>query len=659
MPKRQPTPSAGNSDALAILALLLLAFLPYLNTLTGAFVYDDGQQIVENPYVHSYQYAGNIFGSTVWTFQGAQGLTNYYRPLMTLAYLLCYKLYGQIPFGFHLLNLILHTVVVLLIFALTGRLFGDRLPALLAAGLFALHPIHTESVAWIAGITDLELSAFFLLTFLLYLRLGDRPVVTRPAMAALLAVYALALLSKEQALVLPFLAAAYEHFYRPDRSATALKQKLSRYLPLFALAAVYFCFRAFALGGFAPSVSRPELTWPVILLSAVALIGQYLWKLIWPVQLSAFYVFHPSQRLSEPQVIAGLAGILLCVALFIWLWRRDRAASLGLLWMGATIAPVLNARWMPAGVFAERYLYLPSVGFCWLIAWAVAKSWRVGTAATRGGQAGRRVLQQAVPMAVGVVAVLYGAGTVNRNRDWHSDEVLYTKTLAQQPDAQIIRTNLGAIYFDRGDFASAEREWLASLGPARPYASTLDNLGLLRSHQERYDEAIAYFQRTIAERPNFMSPHKNLAKTYADMDRDQDAEREYRIAIGLAPLSSGARNEFAKYLLERGRPAEAQAQFAISAQVDPNSEAQVNLGNFLASAGDADRARAAYASAVAMNPFDSRAHFGLAKLDEAAGRLPEALDGYRAGLQTDPGNVPARDAVLRLSAKTGTRPSNP
>lgn len=648
----RPAAPSANADAWAVFALLLLAFVPYLNTLSGGFVYDDRQQVLENPYVHSFQYVGNIFGSTVWTFQGAQGLSNYYRPLMTLAYLFCYSLYGPIPFGFHLLNLVLHASVVLLIFAATRRLFGDRLLALLAAGLFAIHPIHTESVAWIAAITDLELSVFFLLTFLLYLRLGDG-VASRLTSVATLLAFALALLSKEQALVLPFLAAGYEHFYRPDRSSRPLREKLIRYLPLFSLAAAYVAFRALGLGGFAPSVSRPEMGWTAVLLSALALAGQYLWKLIWPLQLSAFYVFHPNQRLSEPQVIAGLAGLLACALLFLWLWRRDRVASFALLWMGATLGPVLNARWMPAGVFGERYLYLPSVGFCWLLGWAGVKIWRLTLAAEGSGRL--RVLHWAVPVAGAVVAVLYGVRTVERNRDWRSDEVLYSKTLETQPDARIIRTNLGAIYFDRGDLAAAEREWMASLGPGRPYASTLNNLGLLRSQQKRYDEAVDFFEKAIGERPKYMSPHKNLAKVYAETGRDQEAEREYRLAVELAPLSAGARNEFGQFLLSCGRPAEAQEQFAISAQADPNSEAQVNLGKLLASAGDLERARAAYGSAVALDPFDSRARFGLAKLDEGAGRLAEALRGYRAGLETDPGNAQAREAVLRLDTKAGVQ----
>jgi protein O-mannosyl-transferase len=428
-------------------------------------------------------------------------------------------------------------------------------------------------------------------------------------------------------------------------------------MPLFALAAAYVAFRLFFLGGFAPSVSRPDLSWSIVIFSALALTGHYLWKLIWPVRLSAFYVFHASQRLSDPHVLAGLAALAACAVLFVWLWRRDRIASFGLLWMGATLAPVLNARWMPAGVFAERYLYLPSAGFCWLAAWAVARVWRAGTSGEAAGVV--RSFQLAVPAVLAIAGVLYGVRTVERNRDWRSDEVLYTKTLQQQPDAQIIRTNLGAVYFDRGDLADAEREWLTSLGPNRPYASTLNNLGLLRSKQKRYDEAISYFQQAIRERPNYMSPHKNLAKTYADMGRDEDAEREYRAAIRLAPLSSDARNEFGQFLIDRARPAEAQEQFASSAQSDPNAEAEVNLGSLLAASGKPQQARAAYGTAVSMDPFDSRARFGLAKLDENEGRFAEALKGYRAGLETDPGNAQARSAVLRLSSKTSSQTSPP
>ena len=226
-----PEKARQDGDPLAVLFLVLLAALPYLNTLTNAFVYDDRQQVLENPYIHSFRYLGRIFGSTVWTFEGAQGATNYYRPLMTFAYLLAYKAFGLIPFGFHLMNLALHIAVVLLVFAVAERLFRDRLLSLIAAGLFALHPIHTESVAWIAGITDLELSVFFLLTFLLYLRLSKTESESTAAPSWLsyipiLIAYLFCLLSKEQALVLPALLIVYEHFYREGAEEISLPRKV-------------------------------------------------------------------------------------------------------------------------------------------------------------------------------------------------------------------------------------------------------------------------------------------------------------------------------------------------------------------------------------------------------------------------------------------------
>jgi protein O-mannosyl-transferase len=658
-PRRRPA-ARTSPDAIAVLGLLLLAFVPYLNTLGNSFVYDDIPQLVDNPYVHSFRYLGKIFGSTVWTFQGAQGVTNYYRPLMSFAYLICYHFFGPISFGFHLVNLVFHAGVVLLLFALTERLFGDRLLALSAAGLFALHPIHTESVAWIAGLPDLELSFFFLLTFLCYLRLergGSERRASWKLYAPVLASYVMALLSKEQALVLPALAAAYEHFYRDDRGATSLRLKLSRYLPLFATAAAYLVFRIVGFGGFAPSVSRPGLGWGGVILSAIALTGSYVWKLIWPVHLSAFYVFHESHGMRDPGVLAGLIALLICLALFVWLWRAAHEISFAFLWMGATLAPVLNARWLPAGVFAERYLYLPSVGFCWLVAWATTKAWRV--VPTEKPSPARQLLWRAMPAALGIVAILYGARTIRRNRDWRSDEVLYQRILDEQPDAQFIRTNLGVIYFDRGDMIGAEREWTRSLGPLHPYASTLNDMGLLRSSQKRYDEAIAYFEQAMRDRPNYADPYKNLAVTYAEMGRAADADREFRKAVELAPLNSSIRDAYGHFLLDQSRPSEAQEQFAASAENDPNADAFGNLGDLLARNGDSEKARAAYKAALALDAFDNRAYLGLATLDEQAGRTADALAEYRASLDTDPTNAGALAGVRRLAPLPSKAPGAP
>ena len=145
--------------------LCLVGFAVYANTLWNGFVYDDHSQVLRNPYLRSFRYLPEIFTSNVWSFIGAQGESNYFRPIMTLGYFFCYQIYGELAYGFHLFNILVHLGVLLALFFVTLRLFGRRDMALGACFLFALHPVHTESVAWIAAVTELELALFYLLTF--------------------------------------------------------------------------------------------------------------------------------------------------------------------------------------------------------------------------------------------------------------------------------------------------------------------------------------------------------------------------------------------------------------------------------------------------------------------------------------------------------------
>ncbi len=399
------TPGKANRDLATFLILFLLAFLPYSNIFLNQFVYDDGFQVVENPYAHSFKYLRQIFTTTVWSFQGAQGVTNYYRPMMTFGYLLTYKIAGLVPFGFHLVNILLEAIAVWLVFAILRRLSGVRV-AFVAAGLFALHPIHTEAVDWIAAVTDLELAVFYLGTFLLYIKLPETKHKF-PAIAAMCGCFALALLSKEQAMTLPILVMIFEYFYRDDRETTTAREKISRYAALWIVAALYLTLRFEIMGGFTSVIMRPQLSWYEAGLSAVALLGAYMGKLIWPARLSAFYVFQASQHFSDPKVLLGLGGIALCAIIFAALWKRAHTVSLTMIWFFLPLGPVLNARWMPAGVFGERYLYLPSIGFCWLLAWVAVQIWSGNVRALP------RIVAQAAPALLGLLALAYGVALLD------------------------------------------------------------------------------------------------------------------------------------------------------------------------------------------------------------------------------------------------------
>jgi hypothetical protein len=353
----------------ALGAVLLLALAVYCNTLLNGFVYDDHHQVEQNPYVQSFKYVGKIFTGTVWSFQGSEGQTNYYRPLMTFGFLICNKIFQAFPAGFHVVNVLLNCVVVWLLFLACSMLFQDDIVALAAAALFALHPIHTEVVNWIAAVTELDLALFYLASFIFFLQLGSLPAKKKTTtVISMCTCFVLALLSKEQGVTLAVLATIYEHFYRADRETTNWKTKVHRYGGFWMIAAVYLVFRITVLGGLAPVRQHADVSWPQAFLSAFALAGQYVAKLFWPHPLLAFYVFRKSTALSDPRVLAGIGVAVLAVALFIFLWKRARNYSFAVLWVAVTLAPVLNARWMATNVFTERYLYLPSVGFCSLLA---------------------------------------------------------------------------------------------------------------------------------------------------------------------------------------------------------------------------------------------------------------------------------------------------
>jgi protein O-mannosyl-transferase len=629
-----------NRDLVTFVILFFLAFLPYSNIFFNQFVYDDGFQVVGNPYAHSFKYLRQIFTTSVWSFQGAQGVSNYYRPMMTLGYLLTYQIAGLVPFSFHLVNILLNGIAVWLVFLILRRFSGERV-ALVAAGLFSLHPIHTEPVAWIAAVTDLELAVFYLAAFFYYLKLPEAKNRTWP-LVAMCVCFAIALLSKEQAMTLPVLAMLFEHLYRDDRSTTTRKEKFSRYGALWIVAALYLTVRVVVMGGFTSVVMRPKLSWYEACLTAAALLGGYLGKLIWPAHLSPFYVFQASQHLTGSKVLVSLAALALCAILFAALWKRAPIVSFALFWIFLPLGPVLNSRWMPASVFGERYLYLPSLGFCWLLAWSAVQLWNGSVPALP------RIVTHAVPALLCILALVYGVRTISRNRDWRDDETLYRSVIETQGDTSLIRSNLGSVAFDRGNLELAEHDWLDALAMGPTNIHALDSMALLRQIQHRYLESMDYSAKALRIRPEDTFGHVVLAATLAAMDRAPEAESHFRTATTLSPLSTNAHNTYGKFLLTQGRSEDARAEYERSVDADFNTDAYDQLGDIYLAWQDFPRAEKAFRHALTGNAFDSHAHFGLGRVLESSSRSGEALVEYENGLAVDPSDADAKAAANRL-----------
>jgi tetratricopeptide (TPR) repeat protein len=373
-------------------------------------------------------------------------------------------------------------------------------------------------------------------------------------------------------------------------------------------------------------------------------------------------------------VIAGVLAVIGLALLTVFFWNRARLVSFGLLFFFLNLAPVLYAPWMAANVFTERYLYLPSVGFCWALGWAGAGLWRVSGNYHAGSEQPRLVarslwaagrfygprLWRAIAVISAVaIAALCTLRIIRRNRDWHDNETFYKATLAIQPDAYIMRLNLAAIYLDRDDLENAERELLAADEVAPDYPMILSDLGLLNLKLKRYDQALAYLIRSVLKDPRDPQTHLYLAQLYDQTGRADYAEKEYLTAVNLSPLSVRARAGLGEFYFDHGRLPEAEEQFQESLRAVKTLRGYWGLGLVYWREGRYEEAERAFQQAETLVPASARAHIMLGLLYSDMKRNREALRELQTGLKSEPTNPQALEAVRKLQsqASSGSGPN--
>jgi tetratricopeptide (TPR) repeat protein len=637
--------NASSTNTWLIAVLILVTCACYANMLGNAFVYDDDQQILQNPYVKSWKFLPEIFTTTVWSFVGQAGATNYYRPLMTLTFLVLWSIFGNVAAGFHIFSLAVHLAVVLMVYAVGARLFREHWIAWIGALLFALHPIHTEVVDWIAAVPDLEATFFALLALWL---VGDLEMADWKA--GLLAAFSLlaAMLAKEPSLLVAVLGvgfAALCYWQRSEANPPKLSQIAWRLLPSCCMGLAYVGLRIALFGKLAPVLQHGYISWPQAIYSAFALTLTYCRLLFWPTNLSAFHVFHTSDRLVDPHVLGGIAvlaafGLLATLAAV----RKHPEITFCVFWMGLTLLPVLNARWMAANVLAERYLYLPSVGFCWLVGWCALRLWRTSRNWSAAGTA-VRVLATTASVALAIAAWW---AIFERNIVWHDDQSLFLQTLRTDPDAAIIRSNLAGVYLDYGKYDQAEDQWLMALAGKPDNVITMNALGVLYTREEKYDQAQKYLLMAIHTRPQWADAYYNYAIVLQRIGKRPQALEAFQQSIKLAPVNPIAPLWYGKALLEDQNYREAEIQFKRSYALQPSDDALRGLADVYLQTGQNDQAMATLRQYLQHSAYDGTAHLQLAKLLRAAGQKEQAAAEYRAVLVTDPGNVEATDALKQL-----------
>jgi Tfp pilus assembly protein PilF len=638
-----PISEPDNTEKLIVIALFLLAVACYANTLMNGFVYDDDQQILLNPYIKSWHYLPQIFTTTVWSFVGAAGATNYYRPMMTFTFLVLWQTFGDLPFGYHLFNIVLNALVVLAVYYAGRELFRDRSIAAIAAFLFAVHPIHTETVCWIAAVPDLEATLFLLVAFRAYTNISS---TFQWKQLLVVISFLVALLAKEPALMLAPMLVLYEHFVRDDHQHSTFTTKLGRYFPVCAAAVAYLACRILLLGKLAPVLQHAQISWPQAIFSAFALVGQYTRLLLRPSHLSAFHTFHVSNTLWDAPVLAGIAIVLGSLVFILLCYKKFPALTFSLVWIGFTLGPVLNARWMASNVLAERYLYLPSVGFCWIAAWSLSRCWD----AVKSKEPWRMPARVALAVLMAAIVLAGAIKTFARNNVWHDDITLYTTTLRTDPDSYVMHLNLGTSYFQNRNFPDAEKELKQALVLKPDSVNALNALGCLYLEQERLDESARMFQSAIELKPLWTDPHYNFGRLLVKTGHRPEALEQFRTAVETGPLNSSARLFLAQTLAEDGNLQEAETEYRKSLELAPTIDADRGLIDVLLRTGRSAEAEDRMRALLKQYPFEGAMHLKLAKQLEIEGRNEEALQEYRSALETDGQNTEIKSAIARLSA---------
>lgn len=479
------------------LCLAVLGFLPYANGLFTPFVWDDFPLVADNPFVHDLRHVGTLWAHaaspTYFTLSGEA----YFRPMVTMSYIVDWAVWGGNPLGLHLTNVLLHVAVTLLFAQVVRRIIG-RTPGTIAGALFAVHPIHTETVTLVTGRVDLwpALGMLVALWLVFHGRAAGRwwPWVPLAAVS-----YVLALLGKEMAAPFPAMLLLLEVAGAAPLRRHPVRARWQWHLPFWLVLGLYMLWRFGLMDSGHTAESPFGGAGIVALLSTVVIVGQYLTLFVLPVSLSPYHDLPWVLSLGEPQFLLAALGLLSLTALA---WRcRTRAPVWLWCWVAfwVLLSPVLNLVpiFMP---IAERYLYIPSMAACAaagaaLVALARALRTRTSPAAAW------------VP-AVLVVAVLAGR-TVLRNQDYTSEYRFYQSAAAVGGTNSNARVNYALAAQAAGEYAIAQREYEAALEVAAAHPHALRGLSEVLFLQGRNTAALLVAERAVAADPENWQTHYN------------------------------------------------------------------------------------------------------------------------------------------------------
>lgn len=506
---------------------LLAAVAVFADSLHGDFILDDRFMIEDNPRVHSWRFLPDYFTEGVWHNSGLSDLSEvralYYRPLHLVLICLGHAAFGLNTFGYHVVNLLLFLANVALVYFIARKLLEqtgrrDDIAAAAATLIFAVHPVHTESVAWISGATDPLAFLFVLASMLFYLRSVEPD--HRFAFVASAVCFAMGLLSKETVIVLPALFVAYNILFKHSVFP-------ARLWTFIVLAVMYLMIRGRVL-----EVSEGLDLHMDGIPFLIEFIAGYVKLLLIPWPLNYYFSVQAGTVVSRAETVLGWIVLLTALYGTARYWRREPLVAFGVAWVVVTLAPTLIWAFHEYPVFAVRYLYPPSIGLTLILA--------------RGIQMSRSRWPSVTIAGVIVVALSYASLTAIKNRDWSNEEQFFTSALAVPAHIDKVHAiplaMLGRYYFEHNMPEAALRYFndAEKIGDASTRAYCNESMGLIYGERGDYARSTEYYLRAYQIRPKKSSVLVGLGNNaYATHDLQQ-ALRYYLLAYESDPKNRGA-----------------------------------------------------------------------------------------------------------------------
>ncbi len=616
------------------LAIALATAAVYWQTGRNTFVnFDDPDYVKNNPMTQ----AGLTAETVHWAFTTFQASN--WHPVTWLSHALDCQLFGMNLGAHHLVSLGFHIVDAVLLLFLLARMTGAVWRSAMVAALFALHPLHVESVAWIAERKDVLSMLFFLLSLWSYTTYtaataGSTPPSTaRRGLAYGLALvwFALGLLSKPMLVTLPcvLLLLDFWPLRRLNRPA-AFGRLLLEKLPFFALSAASSAITFLVQRSGGAVVSLANSSFETRAANALAAYGRYLAKTIYPVDLAAFYPYEPVDFSSGNAVLAGLLVVIISIGALVY--ARSRPGEfVGWYWFVGTLVPVIGLVQVGRQSMADRYTYLPHIGLFILVVWAVAdilRRFKVGW----------------FPQAILAAAVLLPCAYLTEKQVpvWRDSRTLFSHAARVTRNNFIAHGVLANSLMEEGKYeeALAENELSLKLNPGYPEAHA--TRGHLFAKRKEYEKAVACYQEALRLDATYGDAYTGMADALVQQNKSVEAENAAREALRLSPLSLPAYYTLATALHQQRKYAEAVEVYRKLIALNPSLFSPHRyLANAYFAMGKTEEAVASLKQALALQPANQETRLALGMMLLELGRLDEAGEALQEVLRAEPNHAMA------------------